>query len=272
VPLLGVAAAQSSTVERARDLFVDYVEQMLPQRDKVIDTFNELVEKFEGHWDWFHRTWNRDEYEDEKEIIDSIREHIEERAFPEQTGGGSILDVADRVINHSAPIVSLFLTSMRWVDDAMSPISDIHSRIWTVRDGRDLADWDGQARTAYDDIVAQQQETTNAAKDLAAFMSSWVAEIAEDNVGYVKQLLDRLGDIVSTIAAGIVALVDSWGVFTLLKIAELVGQFVGEAISQLGEIAVQIASALSRIIEAEQVLTDYSYFPDGTWPAAVDRA
>lgn len=124
---------------------------------------------------------------------------------------------------------------------------------------------------AYNDIVAQQQKSTEAAKDVASFMSSWLAGIADDNVAYVVFLLNQLAEIANEIVAALVALADSFGVFTLLKLAELVGTFVEDAINILGETARRISSALTTVIEAERVLADESFFPGGNWPIAVDR-
>lgn len=273
MPLTGLLAAVPSEVDRERQRFVETVEEILPERDELVGEFNNLVEMWNDHWGWFHRNlWNREDFNEERDVLERIRRNLEETPFPEETGGGSILDLADRVVNHHTPVVSLFLTSMRWVDDTMTPTSEVYNRIWSVADGRDLAQWDGEARTAYNDIVAQQQQSTEAAKDLASFMSAWLSNIADDNVGYVTDLLDRLADLAGIIAAGIAALADSFGVFTLQKIAELVGEVVQQAISHLGEIARRISAAVDRIIDAERALGDHSYFPGGKWPLAVDRA
>src|SRR5690606_26786660 len=188
-----------------------------------------------------------------------------------ETGGGSILSLAERVVNQHAPVVSLFLTSMNWVERSMNPLSNLYADIFTPADGRKLEDWDDRARAAYDDIVAQQQRSIEAAKDVAGFMSSWLAGIADENVEYVAFLLNQLAEIAKKIVAAISALVDSFGVFTLLELAELVGEFVGDAINVLGATARRISSAIETVLEAERVLDDHSFFPGGNWPAAVDR-
>lgn len=154
----------------------------------------------------------------------------------------------------------------------MSPMSAVYNRLWTVEDGRLLVGWGGEARIAYDAIIDQQRTATEAAKDLASFMSGWLSSIAEDNVGYVRFLLDKLTEIANHLFAAIAAIGTSGGVFTLEDIANAIGTAVGAAIDQLGEIAERISAAVSRIIEAEAALADVSYFPDGNWPAAVTRA
>lgn len=276
MPLLGVAAAAPSDVEHQRRRFVETVEQILPQRNEIIEKFNELVETFNDHFSgpfgWWRRSVSsRAEYEEGKAALEQVRRDLEETPFPEETGGGSILDVADRVINQHTPVVSLFLTSLDWVERSMTPLSDLYADVFTPADGRRLEDWDDQARAAYDDIVAQQQKSVEAAKDIASFMSAWLAGIADDNVEYVVFLLSQLAEIANKIVAAIAALVDSFGVFTLLELAELVGQLVEDAINVLGQTARRISSAIQTVIEAERVLNDHSFFPDGNWPVAVDR-
>jgi hypothetical protein len=276
MPLLGVAAADPGEVDHQRRTFEDTAAQILPQRNEILEKFNELVDRFNDHWTgpvgWWRRSVSsKDEHEEGKRAIEQVRIDLEETPFPEETGGGSILDVADRVINKHTPVLSLFLTSIDWVDKSESPTSDVSADIFAPADGRNLEDWDDKARNAYNDIVAQQKESTTAAKDVASFMSAWLAGIADDNVGYVVFLLNQLAKIANKIISALVALADSFGVFTLLELAELVGQFVEDAINVLGETARRISSALVRVIDAEGVLNDHSFFPDGKWPVAVDR-
>lgn len=276
MPLLGVAAANPSDVDHQRRIFIDAVEQILPKRNEIVEKFDELVEKFNDHFSgpvgWWRRSVSSDdEYDEGKAALDQIKKDLKEKPFPEETGGGSILDVADRVIRQYTPVISLFLTSMDWVERSERPTSNVYADMFTPAHGRNLEDWDDNARDAYNDIVAQQQKSTEAAKDVASFMSSWLAGIADDNVAYVVFLLNQLAEIANEIVAALVALADSFGVFTLLKLAELVGTFVEDAINILGETARRISSALTTVIEAERVLADESFFPGGNWPIAVDR-
>jgi hypothetical protein len=56
------------------------------------------------------------------------------------------------------------------------------------------------------------------------------------------------------------------GILTLLKAADFVGAVIGFAIAE------RIAVAIDRIPEADRVIGDFRYFPDGRWPVAVTRA
>ena len=267
-----LTAMAPDEIDRERRSFLEAVDELLPERDTLVDRFNELIDKFNGHWDWLHRNiFNRDGYAQERALIDEIRHHIEEATFPDITGGGSILDVADRVINHHTPVVSLFIASLGWVQDVMSPTSEVYNQIWTVEDGRRLAGWGGEARSSYDDIIGQQQSATTAAKDLASFMSGWLSTIAEDNIGYVRFLLDKITEIANHLFAAIAAIGTSGGVFTLEDVANAIGTAVAAAIDHLGEIAERIASALTNLIDAEAALSDFSHFPNANWPEAVSR-
>jgi hypothetical protein len=103
-------------------------------------------------------------------------------------------------------------------------------------------------------------------------MSSWLADIATDNVEYVTYLLGKLGEIVELIIDAVGAVINSAGVLVIWEVARLVGKAVSMAIDELGAIANNIASMVDRIIEADRVLADFSYFHAGSWPEAVTRA
>jgi len=159
------------------------------------------------------------------------------------------------------------------VTDTKNPTSNMFAHIWQPEDGRNLAQWDDEARRAFDDIVDQQRASVQAVEDMASFMSGWLADIATDNVEYITFLLGKLGEVTNIIVESVGRLTNAGGATIIWEVARLVGAAIQVAIDHLGVIANNIAEMVRRLIDAnDQVLLDFSFFPDGRWPEAVTRA
>lgn|SRR5690606_36343041 len=108
---------------------------------------------------------------------------------------------------------------------------------------------------------------------MASFMSGWLADIATDNVEYITFLLGKLGEVTNIIVESVGRLTNAGGATIIWEVARLVGAAIQVAIDHLGVIANNIAEMVRRLIDAnDQVLLDFSFFPDGRWPEAVTRA
>lgn len=288
MPLTGVAAADPNLLLEEKAEFEEILAQLDQERKALIDGFDSLVNHFNEVWtgpiDWFQRTlFDRGEHQDQRGAIDRIREDLfggdpespyGRTRFTEDEGGeGGIVDLATKMVEHHTPVLSLFIMSSRWVTDVKSPISNMFAHLWQPEDGRNLAQWDDEARRAFDDIIDQQKDAVQAVEDMASFMSGWLADIATSNVEYITYLTSKLGELTSTIIKAVGRLTNTAGGSIIWDVAEVVGEAVSKAIDHLGEIARNIAEMIKRIIEANnKVLLDFSFFPDGKWPEAVTRA
>jgi hypothetical protein len=286
MPLMAIAAADPDLILDEQAEFEEIIADLDDARQELVDGFDSLVDRFNEIWtgpiDWFRRTvFDRGEHQDQRDAIEQIRKDLfgdpepnPDTQFTNDEGGeGTIYDLATKMFEHHTPVMSLFIMSSRWVTDTKSQTSNMFAHIWQPEDGRNLAGWRDEARSAYDDIVDQQKASVQALEDMASFMSSWLADIATDNVEYVTFLLGKLGEITNIIIESVGRLTNAGGATIVWEVARLVGAAIELAIDHLGTIANNIAAMVERLIKAnDEVLLDFSSFPDGNWPEAVTRA
>lgn len=285
MPLMGVAAVDPDLILDEQAEFEEIIADLDTARQELVDGFDSLVDRFNEIWtgpiDWFRRTvFAHGEHEDQEKAIDQVRRHLfggdsdEGTRFTNDEGGeGGIYELATKMVEHHTPVLDLFIMSSRWITDTKSPTSNMFAHLWQPEDSRNLAQWTGEARSAYDDIVSRQKASVQALEDVASFMSRWLADIATDNVEYITFLLGKMGEVTNIIVESVGRLTNAGGATLIWEVARLVGTAIQLAIDHLGKIANNIAAMIARLIQAnDAVLLDFSYFPDGSWPEAVTRA
>jgi hypothetical protein len=82
-----------------------------------------------------------------------------------------------------------------------------------------------------------------------------------------------MGEIINVVLESVGRLTNTGGATAIWEAARIIGEGIQLGIDHLGEIANNIAAMIDRLIQAnDQVLLDFSFFPDGNWPQAVTRA
>lgn len=152
--LMGVAAADPDLVLEEQAEFKGIIDDLGKARQELVDGFDSLVERFNDIWtgpiDWFKRTvFDRGEHQDQRDAIEQIRRHLfggdpgEGTQFTADEGGeGGINELAEKMVEHHTPVLSLFIMSSRWVTDTKKETSNMWAHLWgrrtaaTSRSGR----------------------------------------------------------------------------------------------------------------------------------------
>lgn len=241
-------------------------------RDDVYEAYHNLVRAWEDSWGWWKRTvFGRGDYEAERKAVERIWDTIEQTRMNREGITGSVLELANRVLDHHYPVISLFRISSRWITDTYRLTSEVYGDIALPEHGRDLAGWDGPARAAYDDLTDHQHSAVAAMRDVAGDIGIWLSDIAVGNVEFIVELVSELGSLANSLIDETGKLVNTAGVGVVWAVAAVIGSAVERAINTLGIVVTNVASMAANQIHADRIIMDHSYFPRGNWPEAVSR-
>lgn len=184
-----------------------------------------------------------------------------------------LIAAVDYALDHYAPVVSLFRGAANWSRYVMTPVSEIVGAIDRDIDKASL-DWQDRGREIYSgDIVPHQRDAAAAAKDNAAYISNMLAEIGRANIDYATDMIQIVADVYARIVAIVIELASLVGSpFAIQDAAELVEKAINHFVGIVTAAVDHFAQTIVRVQNAENVLSDRTYFPDGQWPQAVERA
>jgi hypothetical protein len=175
---------------------------------------------------------------------------------------------AKKVLDHSAPVISLFRTAFRWTDGVQGPVS---SKAAVVRQDAqsNLANWEGNAEKAYRQKQVLQILAMNATGENAQKIGTWLTEVAKINVDFVLAFVDPLVNTGTTL----VELGINASVANVLETVDTAAQAVGAALrglwQQIKAIVEEATGAAQKMHDARTILNADSQYPDGHWPQAV---
>ncbi|MEV4757158.1 hypothetical protein AB0J86_18875 [Micromonospora sp. NPDC049559] len=248
-PPVDVAEIESSrlALEQAFDHLRDAV-------DLCVQNFNRIVEGVDEHaWLlgplplWFIRNH-----------LDDLRDALKEA-----------ITYAEKVLQGGVPVISLFVTSIDYLNAVQSPVSDIAYDINTPQDDN-LGYWRGAAALAYRQKQGTQKAAADRAADNAVFMSEWLYKIGKTNVAYavevVKLLVDAAAELVNVTVDGI-SIINVQ--FALDHAADAVKKLLKAAVNQLVELADKFVATLGDLREVLARRNDHGTFENGRWPQAV---
>jgi hypothetical protein len=184
-----------------------------------------------------------------------------------------LLERVDYALDHYAPVVSLFRAASGWTA-VMTSLSEIAGTVLRDIDNTSLRDWKDDARDKYsEDIVFHQQKAADAARGNAAYISNMLSEIGRSNTEFATGLVRTVAKVFAQV--GQIALELASVVGSPFAIQDAAG-LISEAIEGLAEMVMSavdsFAAAVERIQNAENELSNHTYFPGGKWPVAVARA
>ncbi|PXY17967.1 hypothetical protein [Prauserella flavalba] len=171
---------------------------------------------------------------------------------------------------HQLPVISLMKQSFAWLDNVKSPISNLSPQVTIWRD-QNLSSWGGGAGRAYLlEKTTQQKAAIDDVSKNADKISEWLMDIAQRNVEYMLEFVDKLGVIVGHYAGAAAAAA------TLVGIAEAIGDAAdavaavfAEMVDQLTDVASRFMLAVSDERKIDSITTDNTALPGGKWPESV---
>ncbi|MEV6489506.1 hypothetical protein AB0M20_12880 [Actinoplanes sp. NPDC051633] len=175
----------------------------------------------------------------------------------------------EKVLQSGVPVLSLFVTSIDYLNAAQAPVSDIAYDINTPQDDNIHA-WSGAAAAAYKQKQAAQKAAADKTTENAVGISKWLFDVAKTNVAYATEIVKLLVDIgmelVSvTVNAALVINIQ----FALADLANAVKKALKAAVVQLVEIGNRFVATLGDARDLLARRNDHSAFEDGKWPRAV---
>lgn len=178
------------------------------------------------------------------------------------------LDIAEKVLQNHAPLVSLFRTSYHYLEKVQDPLVSISSDISTPADDN-LYYWTGAARHAYNDKREAQSAAVEAVADFAQQMSGWLLNIGKMNTAYVVRLVQALSDILAELVAVTVNAVTIVNILFALDgvssaIKKTVQALLNELAEQLNEMVATI-EGFNMMAAAKNT----SALSGGRWPQSV---
>ncbi|GAA0735499.1 hypothetical protein Drose_19625 [Dactylosporangium roseum] len=221
-----------------------------------------------GWWDSFVE-WVTDDAEDAlrrvRERLDSVRRQVDE-----------VLGRAEAAFSRSLPVLSLMETGLRYLPVVVTPVSGIAADLDPP--GKNLAYWDGPARSAYLGVVREQLDALNQSVGKARITSGWLVEVAAANTGYLAGLADRVARVAEGLATTCLeGSATAAGVLTqfpasLQDLAELVGTVVGELIGYSAHLAERLTEVVASVQRLAVEIADHSEIGGGRWPQSVVNA
>ncbi len=190
--------------------------------------------------------------------LDDVREHLK-----------SLLDVAGKVLQGGVPILSLFTTSIDYLNAVQTPVSDISYDIGTPADDN-LHHWTGGASAAYKQKQAAQKAATDRMVDNATFMSKWLFDIGKSNVAYAVELVKIVVDVGSelvTVTTNGLSVINLQ--FALDDLGEALKKLVKAGLNQLAELANKFVATLGDVRDVLEKRARHTEFEGGHWPQAV---
>jgi hypothetical protein len=198
-----------------------------------------------------------------------LKHHLEGTLGRIQATVIEAIDKAEEALEHSTPIISLIISSFRWISEVKTPLSDLSSVVSSPRD-QNMYSWSGDAASAYHDKVSAQQGAVDQSTNLASWMSGWLVDIATSNAEYATELAKMLSDLAGKliVAAGEAATVA--GVpWALEQASDAMSDVLSSTLKILEEIGLRLVEAVGNIQDLQSQVGDHSALPGGRWPQAV---
>lgn len=245
------------------DLFRDALEQVREGARLVTDGFHTLVATVNRAIEMFDRgsvfaPWSKGVVLWLQHGLDQIRTHVQEA-----------IEIVDRVLERSTPVLSLVVMSFSWVTRVQTPLSDLASTMTSPRD-QNLYHWSGAAASIYHDKAGVQRAAVEQSSSNAAFISEWLCGIVESNVDYMVALVEMLTSLARklTAAAG-----EAAGVVTapwaVQQASEVTSGIITDLLDVLVMIGQQFVEVVGNIRDLESQSGDHSALPGGQWPQAI---
>jgi hypothetical protein len=175
------------------------------------------------------------------------------------------LPVAQYLIKHATPVLSLYDSASQWITQVEGPISTLSNTINTSEPN--LAHWSDDAYTSYDRVRTKQGQAATATAARAKFVAGWLASLAESNLKIATAVLNIVSGLAGNLAQ---AVVDTGAVISIPlaidTLAKSVGDIVSKGLEQLVALADKFAEDISEYIDLLGQINDNSDLPDGKWP------
>ncbi|MEY7974218.1 hypothetical protein AB8O38_19685 [Saccharomonospora xinjiangensis] len=171
---------------------------------------------------------------------------------------------------HQLPVISLMRQSFAWLDSVKSPISDLSPKVTIWRD-QNLSSWKGGAGRAYlIEKTGQQRAAIDDAWQNADKISAWLMDIAERNVDYMLEFVDKLGVILGQYVGAAAAAGTLIGIAEAIgDAADMVAQLFADMVDLLTDVASRFMAAVSDERKIDSITSDNSALPGGKWPESV---
>jgi hypothetical protein len=222
--------------------------------DLCVDNFNRIVEGV-NHWAWLLGPvplWFIHNH------LDDLRDALKEG-----------ISYAQKVLQGGVPVLSLFQTSMDYLNAVQLPVSDIAFDINTPQDDN-IQSWSGPASAAYRQKQGAQKTAADKAAENAVFMSKWLYDVGKTNVAYaveiVKILVDAGAELVNVTVDGLSVINLQ---FALDHLADAVKKLIKAGVNTLVELANKFVATLGDVREVLSKRNDHGAFEGGRWPQAV---
>lgn len=171
------------------------------------------------------------------------------------------------IVAHSTPIISVIVQGFSWLDNAQRPASDLEGIVKEHPDPN-FEHWEGDARRAYDKAVDAQHDALGAVKTKADKISSWLLDIANANIMFVKELGDVFASVVGKFVAALAEAGTIVGALEAIgKSGDLIDELVTAAGQRLTKVVQLYSEAVGRTRDATSIEYDASDFPHGKWPS-----
>lgn len=236
--------------------FNDAIDTVRDGVEKAVDSFEKLVDEINGKA-WLIgpalMLWIKNK-------LDDVRENAKK-----------LIEKAQYLLEHSTPVLSLIITSFKWLEVGQNPASSIAGTIPVKGDM--LVYWKGEAADAYNNKLPFQQ---GAASDMATksdFISTWLFTIVKANVEYATKVAENISLVAGAIAQAAVDAASVFGVIEAINaVAGAVGGIVENALNLLFGIANRVVDLLKNARDASASINNVEKLagpPAGTWPQAV---
>jgi hypothetical protein len=236
----------------------DHTFPLFAGRDNLVDKANEMVDTFNSN------RWRYPAY-----FILMAKGAVEKvlDVLPK------LIETIDYALDHYTPVISLYRAGSGWTREVMTPVSEITGSI-----NRDLdkvgLDWEDRAREIYSgDIVPHQHDAAGAVRDNAAYISNMLSEIGTANTDYATDVVEKVAEVYAQLVVVIAELASLIGSpFAIQDAAGLIEKGITSFVGVVTAAVDSFAAAVERIQNAENELSNHTYFPGGEWPQAVSRA
>ncbi|GAA4957562.1 hypothetical protein [Actinoplanes utahensis] len=176
-----------------------------------------------------------------------------------------------RILDSSAPILSLIRRSRGWVEDVLPKLSGAVAIARDVRPNG-LHAWGGEAGDAYREKRWGQEKALQGTTNVVKETGQWLVDVAALNTAF---LVDVTQPVIELIESIIEAAIEIATVFGILEAIDTVADAVASALTAILEIlkrATQhMVDSMSSLTEARIIYNNNDVFPGGSWPQAVNR-
>jgi hypothetical protein len=220
--------------------------------DQLIDAANRFMNyaEYTGGLGMLAAWWIRSNLEDIKKALREIAKLVE------------------LIVNHYAPVISLILASLRWLNEVRKPVSELQFET-TRSANRNREEWEGKASNEYNRIAEEQKEALADVVGKSEFVSKWLLTIARENVTFAKEMFSivtkLLKILVKALANASLAMVP----FAIDDAAELIGVAVEEGLNALAKIAERLVTNIGNARDLVAASGDHSKLSSRKWPDAV---